>query len=47
MLSWCGTGTLTGAGSVKEKYPNIQIVAIEPEDSAILSGNPDHINYKV
>lgn len=26
---------------LKEKYPNIQIVAIEPEDSAILSGgNP-------
>lgn len=42
-LGGVGTGgTLTGAGKVlKEKYPNIQIVAIEPEDSAILSGgNP-------
>ena len=42
-LAGVGTGgTLTGAGKVlKEKYPNIQIVAIEPEDSAILSGgNP-------
>ena len=42
-LAGVGTGgTLTGAGKVlKEKYPNIQSVAIEPEDSAILSGgNP-------
>ncbi|GGI43280.1 cysteine synthase A [Mammaliicoccus stepanovicii] len=39
-LAGVGTGgTLTGAGKVlKEKYPNIQIVAIEPEDSPILSG---------
>jgi len=35
-------GTLTGTGSVlKEEIPGIQIVAVEPEDSAILSGgNP-------
>ncbi|MGK9045618.1 cysteine synthase A [Mammaliicoccus vitulinus] len=42
-LAGVGTGgTLTGAGKVlKEKYPEIQIVAIEPEASAILSGgNP-------
>lgn len=39
-LAGVGTGgTLSGAGKVlKEKYPNIQIVAIEPEASPILSG---------
>lgn len=32
-------GTLTGTGSVlKEEIPGIQIIAVEPEDSAILSG---------
>ncbi len=32
-------GTLTGTGTVlKEEIPAIQIVAVEPEDSAILSG---------
>jgi len=32
-------GTLTGTGSVlKEEIPRVQIVAVEPEDSAILSG---------
>ncbi|THE11485.1 cysteine synthase A [Bacillus timonensis] len=32
-------GTITGAGQVlKEKYSDIQIVAVEPADSAILSG---------
>lgn len=42
-LAGVGTGgTLSGAGKVlKGKYPNIQIVAIEPEASPILSGgNP-------
>lgn len=42
-LAGVGTGgTLSGAGKVlKEKYPEIEIVAIEPEASAILSGgNP-------
>ncbi|MCJ0915614.1 MULTISPECIES: cysteine synthase A [Mammaliicoccus] len=39
-LAGVGTGgTLSGAGKVlKEKYPNIQIVAIEPEASPVLSG---------
>lgn len=39
-LAGVGTGgTLTGVGKVlKEKYPNVQIVAIEPEGSPILSG---------
>ena len=32
-------GTLTGTGSVlKEEIPEIQIVAVEPEESAVLSG---------
>ncbi|WP_323703405.1 cysteine synthase A [Mammaliicoccus sp. Dog046] len=42
-LAGVGTGgTLSGAGKVlKGKYPNVQIVAIEPEASPILSGgNP-------
>ncbi|EQA5985405.1 cysteine synthase A [Staphylococcus pseudintermedius] len=39
-LAGVGTGgTLSGAGKVlKEKYPDIQIVVIEPEDSPVLSG---------
>ena len=39
-LAGVGTGgTLSGAGKVlKEKYPNIEIVAIEPEASPVLSG---------
>ncbi len=32
-------GTITGVGTVlKEKYPDVQIVAVEPEDSPVLSG---------
>jgi cysteine synthase A len=32
-------GTLTGTGTVlKEEIPGIQIIAVEPEDSAVLSG---------
>ena len=34
-------GTITGVGQVlKERKPGVQVVAVEPAESAILSGNP-------
>jgi cysteine synthase len=42
VVSAVGTGgTLTGVGSVlKERKPSVRMVAVEPEDSAVLSGRP-------
>jgi len=42
VISGVGTGgTITGVGSVlKARKPSVRMVAVEPEDSAILSGRP-------
>jgi cysteine synthase len=42
VVSAVGTGgTLTGVGSVlKARKPGLKMVAVEPEDSAVLSGHP-------
>jgi cysteine synthase len=42
VVSGVGTGgTLTGVGEIlKARKPSVRMVAVEPEDSAVLSGRP-------
>lgn len=45
-VSTVGTGgTLTGIGDIlRKKFPNIHLIAVEPEESAVLSGEEPHMH---